>query len=379
MAQNVIAPLSQASVMVPEYQGGRKHLNYFLRQCELFISHYKTEDEHVNRMILEFIKAKITHDARDVLLSAEADDWDSIKHALKAQYSDSRSENLLLTDLTTSYMTKSQSLLDFHNQIKEKLKTLYEHVELEGLNAEIRQYKKNYFCQIAITAFKAGVLEPYFSHLKLVNIDTLENALLECNRVDNEAMQANFINSLRNKSNFTSKNPLPPSRPSMPLHKTPQSPMNYYHPLAFQQNPNFFNRPNPNFRNTNYSNGPTPNLRQITENRAHPANIPTSGQRQPQNNAFHGQRITPMSISTRNTYRPPQTQNQFVPRSRPTFTSRELHNAEYPTDNPTDLTCDDVNDQYYLDYEPTENFYPENLENNDADFREEASGHQQTS
>lgn len=47
--------------------------------------------------------------------------------------------------------------------------------------------------------FKSGILEPYCSHILNVPVASLEQALFECRRYDNNKSQTSFMNCIRNK------------------------------------------------------------------------------------------------------------------------------------------------------------------------------------
>lgn len=107
----------------------------------------------------------MTEDARDVLITSNCSKWSEVKDALLDKFGDSRSEELLLHDLTTCYQLHSESYEDYFKRIKRKLQVLLEHINIRNPNKDIRISKENTYTNQALATFKAGITEPYCSHL----------------------------------------------------------------------------------------------------------------------------------------------------------------------------------------------------------------------
>lgn len=372
--------INMAKDMLPEYSGGSKNLAYFIKQVETYIELLRKPEENCifNRLLFEQVKSKLVGEARDVLISSNCSRWTELKEELLQRFGDPRSEELLAHDLNTCFQTHNQSYEQYFETVKHKLQILLEHVSIRTPNRDIRISKENMYSTQALSTFKAGVLEPYCSHLLNLPINSLENALYECRKFDNEKAQISFMNFMRQKSKPISllrKPNLPPTRPPQNFHN------NYKNYTPFfarpfvntQQNAHQSAQHNNTFRQNSAVRNPA------TQPRPPQQNFNNSQVRR--NNNRQQYQPTPMSISTRNTYRPPQN-NAFVPQSRPTFISEELYNIEKHSTNPTVNVTSQEN--YYDDnYSRAENFnensnFLENNEynhttNNYENFREVAS------
>lgn len=350
MAEISQVEMSMAKEMLPEYSGGSKNLAYFIRQVDYYISLLRRPDEHClfNKLLFEQVKSKLVGEARDVLITSNCTNWSQIKEALLHRFGDPRSEELLVNDLATCYQKNNETYETYFERIKHKLQVLLEHVTIRTPNNDIRISKENMYTSQALSVFKSGILEPYCSHLLNLPIATLEQALFECRRYDNNKSQISFMNFMRNKSkpgnnsNNISKSNF---RQMTNVRSYPQ-----LHPSHFYPHNNFAY--NNSLVPQSYSNN-TPHSSQNPQTSQFPRgpiNITSHQQKAPVNsqaivkreqkftptpmstttkNSFTRQRPTPMSVSTRNNFRP----NYFQSQSRPTFISEELFNVEHPSDD----------------------------------------------
>lgn len=344
--------LSMAKDMLPEYSGGSKNLAYFISQAEQFITLLKRpEDCLFNKLLFEQVKAKIVGEARDVLISNKITSWSEIKDVLLNKFGDPRSEELLANDLVTCYQETNETYESYYERIKYKLQTLLEHISIRELNQDIKISKTNMYTNNALTTFKAGILEPYCSHLIHLHISTLEQALFECRKYDNDRSQISFINFIRNKGKISQTRPQNNSQNSNFRNKHPQNPRTY---------------PQPSYVPHNLSNKP------IYPNKfpTGPINIqtrPVPQQNLPTNAQVFGKKPepkpTPMSVCT--TLKP-QTMNKSqnfkrnFPISNPgprqsNFTFEELYNTEIESgQNNTENYVDNWPENFPIDASETE-------------------------
>lgn len=348
---NTMATISQlecnmAKDMLPEYSGGSKNLAYFIKQVESYIDLLKKPEECClfNKLLFEQVKSKLVGEARDILITSNCNRWSDVKEALLNRFGDPRSEELLVNDLTTCFQKNSESYEQYFERIKNKLQILLEHVSIRTPNNDIRISKENTYTNQALTTFTSGILEPYCSHLMNIAIRTLEQALYECRKYDNHKSHISFMNFMRNKSKpiANDNNKFNKNQQSLPQFRHQHNNNNYI--------PKYFT---PNFQAPKINQNPYFH-RNNTQNSfpRGPINIQPRQQVQqrfPTNSEVFGKQSkqplpTPMSISTRNSFRQPQ--NYFTPRSRPTFISEELFNTEaYEEEIPTNYPFDE--NQYY--------------------------------
>lgn len=316
--------ISMAKDMIPEYSGGSKNLAYFIKQVEYYIELFKREDEQClfNKLIFEHIKSKLIGNARDILITSNCNTWSELKISLLQRFGDPRSEELLLHDLNTCYQLPSESYEQYYEKIKNKLQVLLEHININSNSRDIKICKEEMYVRQALTTYKAGILEPYCTHLMNMPISTLEQALFSCRKYDNEKSQAHFMNFMRNRSKPMTR----PNNQNKPHIPSNNSRPNFY-PFAThnQSNHNNFRQPfqfpKSQFNTSNhFPRGPI-NI----QPRPIKQNFPTNSQvfgRKPDS------KPTPMSISTRNTFPRPQQQQSLQQSKPPTFAFEELHNSE---------------------------------------------------
>lgn len=373
--------MNMAKDMLPEYSGGSKNLAYFIKQVEMYIELLRKPEENCifNRLLFEKVKSKLTGEARDVLISSNCNRWSELKEELLQRFGDPRSEELLAHDLNTCYQIHNQSYEQYYEIIKHKLQILLEHVSIRTPNRDIRISKENMYVQQALSTFKAGILEPYCSHLLNLPVNSLEQALYECRKFDNDKAQISFMNFMRQKSkpnNLLRKSNLPPTRPPQNFHNYKNYTSFFARPfLNNQQSTPQATQNNNIFRQNNAARNPALQPRQPQQNFNNNSLIR-------RNNNSQQYQPTPMSISTRNTYRPPQNNAAFAPQSRPTFVSEELYNIERHSNNPT-INIPTQENYHSDNYNPAENFnetsrFSENDEYNHTtngyeNFREVAS------
>lgn len=306
-----------AKEMVPEFTVNSKDLPYFLKQAENLITLLKKNPPEClfNRVLFENVKAKITGEAREILISNDCDTFTNLKRALITRYGDPRSEELLSHDLNTCYQTQNEHFENYFEKIKQKLRAIVEHVNLQEENEAVKMSKILMYENQALATVKAGIQEPYCGHLLNTACDSIARCLYECRRLDNHNTQTSFMKFLRNREKPQSLQNLKRNT----FNTLPQT-NNYNKP--FNRPPNarpFFQ---PNFMPTYPPRQSFPNYRPSSNNFPRgPVNITR------QNNIQN--QPTPMSISTANTYRnAPQNRNYFRQTGPPNFISEELTNME---------------------------------------------------
>lgn len=371
--------MNMAKEMLPEYSGGSKNLAYFIKQVEMYIELLRKPEENCifNRLLFEQVKSKLTGEARDVLISSNCNKWSELKDELLQRFGDPRSEELLAHDLNTCFQNHNQSYEQYYEAIKYKLQILLEHVSIRTPNKDIKISKENMYIQQALSTFKAGILEPYCSHLLNIPTISLEQALYECRKYDNEKAQITFMNFMRHKTkpnNFSKKPMVQNSRPQQIQHMfNRNSYIPHINNFATNQQ---YRTPLHNNNNTtrsavNSQARPTPNF-----NHNFNQNFNQNSQIR-RNSAPIQDKPTPMSISTRNTFRPPQTNNYFRQQSRPTFISEELYNIERNTEPTANFDRQIDNNMHSLEDTNPDMSYTQNFDdyfdNDPENFPQNAS------
>lgn len=105
-----------AKSTVPEYVGGPKDISYFLKRSKEFIDRFTFTDQDLNRYFLQHVISQIK-EARDLITLHNSKSFDEIKVLLLNKYRDPRSEENLLTVLTTSFQSHNQDFEEFASEI----------------------------------------------------------------------------------------------------------------------------------------------------------------------------------------------------------------------------------------------------------------------
>lgn len=341
--------ISMAKDMLPDYSGGSRNLAYFIKQADSYINLLKRPEENClfNKLLFEQVKSKIIGEARDVLISSKCATWSEIKDTLLNKFGDPRSEDLLANDLATCFQLTNETYEQYYERIKVKLQTLLEHISIREINNDIKISKTNMYTNNALSTFKAGVAEPYCSLMINLHIDTLEQALFQCRKYDNDKSQIGFMNFLRNKGKNTHSSPMNHIKGKYPM-KNPA------HNMPPQRHHSYI---------SNYDNS-----QNIPKFPTGPVNI--QPRPAPQQKFFTNEQVfgkkpepkpTPMSVCTRLTNKmqsnKPQNFNRnfFKVGPKPTnYAVEEVYNAEIEND------VEEVDSEYYE-------------EDSEENFREQAS------
>lgn len=275
-----------AKCMVPEYFGGSKELNYFLTNAKEFIDKFTFTDEVLTSYFFRYVISQIKGEARDLITLHNPKSFEEVKTILLNKYKDPRSEENLLTLLTTSFQNHNQNFEEFALEINQKLHKLKENAQIEYSNQiAFLQLKFNDYERQALYAFISGLKEPYCSFVRQQNPINIDACVNICREYDNIQAQINYKNFLR--QNMSKKNV-------------------FKQPTHFNSQQISTNRNNFKFENS-FSRGPinfppkrtqqTPFSTNVQANQSPRVNV-----FKPQNNTSHLPKPTPMSINSRNTY-----------------------------------------------------------------------------
>lgn len=276
-----------AKCMVPEYFGGSKDLNYFLINAKEFIDKFTFTDEILTTYFFKYVTSQVKGEARDLVTLYNPKTFDELKQLLLNKYKDPCSEENLLTILTTSFQNFNQSFEEFASEINQKLYKLKENAQIEYLNQpDFLQLKFLDYEKQALYAFISGLKEPHCSFVRQKNPKNIDDCINICREYENIQAQINYKNFLR--QNLSKKNVYKPT-------VAPQQHFNSY-------------RNNIRFENS-FPRGPV----NLPPRKPQQTNFPTNVQAfqhpknnvfRPQNNSHNLPKPTPMSVNTRNTFRP---------------------------------------------------------------------------
>ncbi|XP_050516265.1 putative uncharacterized protein DDB_G0279653 [Diabrotica virgifera virgifera] len=359
------ADISSLCVTLPEFTAGQ-NLSTFIKSVDnllIFLQQQNTtapQEFIINAHILSRIKGE----PRDYLNYSNKTNWTDVRPALLTKYGDRRSEEILVTQLTTTVQKASESYDDYHHRIIDNLNDLLQHISLHN-TPENLNFKTPYFRKLALKTFCTGLNNPYCEHLSHFQLDSLDEALQKCIALDNHKNQVSYMNFLKSqqktekpktnnsfptafKSNFNARAPNNFSNNQFRPYAQNISNFSNQRNQFIPQNPNFHNnnsRPaftsnnSNNYRN-NFANNRTPYRSPMLRHQQINTPTPMSGVQS------INTETRPMTISTQNFnvetdyYNEPHTQHNNVDEE---FTDNSVSDepSEYVEQNFHDLALDE--------------------------------------
>lgn len=345
--------------IISPFDGNPCELYNYLKISQTFLTIYYDETDPgcmQNLLLFEGIKSRLIGRAREVISIYGASTWDEVKAVLTQNFGDQRDENSLNRDLVNLKQT-NESPQQFYEKVMSLLNIICNYIEIHNTDDSIKISKKNFFTQQALVTFLAGLREPLGSTIRAMRPKDLATAMqfiVEENNI-RYLQKSHIFNNPNNPPIF--KKPVIQQRPQqqnnfLPNNNTPRFMQPNFQP---QYNNHFQPQYNNNFQPPKFPTGPI-NIQPRTN--YPPQRFPTNQQtfKNPQNvwkpgqNTQRQQPSTPMSTSTRNTFRRPQ--NQYTgdfraqpgPSSKPNF-SEQLFNIEH--ENTQEISN---NEQEYQEY-----------------------------
>lgn len=344
--------------IISPFDGNPCELYNFLKVSQTFLTIYFNEEDPgcvQNLLLFEGIKSRLEGRAREVISIYGANTWDEIKSVLTQNFGDQRDENSLNRDLVNLRQT-NETPQQFYEKIMSILNIICNYIEIHNVDNNIKISKKNFFTQQALVTFLAGLKEPLGSTIRAMRPKCLATAMqfiVEENNI--RYLQKTHISNNQSVNQSAIKKHIFQHKPQQNYFQTNNTP-------RFAQ-PNFQSQFN-NFQSPKFPTGPI-NVHARTN---HPQQKFFTNQQtfkksqnvwKPGQNNQQQTKSTPMSVSTRNTFRKPQNQfrdfrDQPGPSSRPNFASEELFNVEYES------TQDPQNDGHeyeeYVEYDETQEY-----------------------
>ncbi|XP_050512852.1 GATA zinc finger domain-containing protein 15-like [Diabrotica virgifera virgifera] len=382
------ADITSLCATLPEFSTG-DNLSTFLKSVDNLITFLVGQQLTASQEFIlnSNIIARIKGEPRDFLNYSNKTAWAEVRPALLAKYGDRRSEDILVTQLSTTVQKNHESYDQYHQRITKNLNDLLQHTTLND-NVETANFKTPYFKNIALKTFCTGINEPYAEYLSHFTITSLEQALQKCIVYDNHKSQQKYMNYLKTQQN---NKPFSPKQKPANTNQTffnnnPNPTRNVFQPNSnsyprqpnfnsFQRQPNFNSNPRQNFSQTNSNLASRNNAHQSTNFATRPNTNATpnsnfnSFRNNPQNNNNFNRQIrnpqpekyhaTPMTevqtLATRN-----------EPMDLDASTIRRTHNFNINANS-------DENFEYAPEYfEVTDDDYPQELvEETSQDFLED--------
>lgn len=264
--------------MIPEFTGNQSLLTDFITNSEELITQFydqQNPNNFFNKFLLKSIKTKIKGDAAKNISSYTINNWQELKNALLASYSDKRDLQTLKIELCNMRQGNLKPL-EFFNKVQNNLNMQISHNNMNTVEP-VRSVLNEDSQKLALRVFLKHLNNPIGDYLSTRNPNDLSSAL----------------HILTNDFNITDKNI---QKPKIITQRPMTLPQNFRHAQPMQQR--------------QIQPGPS----QTNVFKPKPSYVPP--------------KPTPMSISTRNTYQRPTEQFRQNFRPHQNFISEELHNNE---------------------------------------------------
>lgn len=363
---------------VPHFDGNPNELNAYLSICESIINTFYDTGNPTNFRniyIIHSLIGKLSGNAKLVVNIQNVKTWNELKNTLYRNFADQRDEACLNRDLVLLRQRPNEKPQQFYDRCLEILNLLCNYVDMHEPDDASKNLKRNLYYNLGLKTFISGLKEPLGTTIRCMKPENLGQAIQYVIKEDNIRYFQNLTDT--SKSHF---------KPTPPHHK-PQ-------PIIRNSMGNVNLNPFPNWstnENSTQSQSYLPPQQfpiQSGFNRQssrYPTNYQGNGTYRPNQNVFRSDprkplpQPTPMSISTRNTYLPRQSQprppKNFNNQSKPPFTFEELYNAETECVEQQNLCYEhqesDVNGGYEYKNEAQGNDFDElRKQGNPEDFRE---------
>lgn len=186
---------------LPEFSTG-DNLSTFIKSVVNLLTFLATQELTApQEFILNAnIVSRIKGEPRDFLNYSNKTTWQDVRPALLAKYGDRRSEDILVTQFSTTVQKHNETYDEYHQRVLNNLNDLLQHITLNNNTATIN-FKTPYFKGIALKTFCSGINEPYCEYLSHFQINSLEEALQKCITYDNHKNQQQYMNFLKSQQN----------------------------------------------------------------------------------------------------------------------------------------------------------------------------------
>lgn len=323
---------------IPRYDNS--NLNSFINRIDRLFNRLQNQlTPTLNFILNEQILSKLSPEALSFVECQNAENWLEIKNSLLQMYGDKRSEEILSSELMSCFQSQKETYMEFYAKILRKHSELIQYVNLQQTSQVEKEFQRKNYNQILVRTFKNGLKEPHRSYIFHFNLENIEQCILKCTELDNQIQTNQAIDSRRsaqNKNVIFNKNTIQNTFTPKFQNYTPQQ--SFIKPIK---------------QETLVLPKITPQRFPAQQGFAHNINKPITGPKQPFTNkqvfgtkpaqtVSQSDRHTPMSISTRNTYKPNYQQrfNAFQPSAPRNFISEELFNTENNDNEQIYENCD---------------------------------------
>nr|CAI5861515.1 unnamed protein product [Callosobruchus analis] len=300
---------------VPSFNGNSDTLPSFISSCDYMFNTFTTTDQTIQNYLIRVVQTKLVGRAQLLVgCRTELTSWSSIKSALEQCFGDNRSLECLEQDLFLAAPFKNELPMDFGKRLQVLRSSLAQKLTLSEPSSVIRTAMLKQYEGVCLRAFIRGLPGPLQTIIRLKNPDSLERALTYVVEEQNFQYTQNIFKQRPNNFNT----PRFPSQQFQPFNNNIRfQPPVQQSQQTFQSAQNFPSQPI--------------NIQTVPVQRHFPTNREVFGP--PKNaNVFKptgnppSNHPQPMSVSTRNTFRPraPQRQNYFRPSGPRNFSSGEL-------------------------------------------------------
>lgn len=317
-----VSDIKEYLEMIPVFRGEPELLTLFIKESEKIIKYFydvKEAENPLNDFITSRIRAKIQGEAALYIANKNCNNWEELRTSLISAYADKRDDATLAIQIA-KLEQGNETPFEFYKKIQKLLNMQISYVNLNVRTNNIVLI--NHFQKIALKVLLNGLKDPLGSLMRTKDPQDLDTALnLLTNNYQKEVNCQKTNKPISNNQNKTHQL----INPSFQKYSVPFG-VNMNYPYTNRYNNNQHFRSQPVKRPADFSN-----------------RFNNQNPRQNSNNE-----VTPMSISTNNTYRPP---NKKVPL--PNFNYQESYDIEEIADlniSDSNETNDEIDDTPYNNF-----------------------------
>lgn len=280
---------------VPEFDGNPNELARYLSVSESLLTHFYNKENpgcFQNIYLLNSLISKLKGNARVVINVQTVNSWNDLKLILTRNFADQRDETCLNRDLVMLRQNGNENPQQFYDRCLHLLNLLCSYVDIHEHTEDAKNIKRDLYQNLTLKTFLSGLKEPLGTTIRCMKPSNLSQALQFVLHEENVQYFQKFSYKSTTMSHSQGKQQIQP-KCNFPQNSFSNSNRPQYFPNQnrFQVQPVQQPMVNNQFNKFPFN---TPTFRK-------PVNNTTNVFKPNQNKQFT--KSTPMSISTRNTFR----------------------------------------------------------------------------
>lgn len=191
--------------LLPEFDGNRRQLSAWLETAEQTLELFQGQvTQAQNKIFFNIVKNKVTGRAKDALcVGGNPQTFEEMKHILLKELGDKKELSTYKCQLWQCKMTEFSQISLYYSKMREIVGNI------KTLTRQNAHYKDNweiinrFIEEDALTAFIAGLKEPYFGHVQAANPKSMEDAYAFLCKFKNRQFTSTITNTNGKNTNFS--------------------------------------------------------------------------------------------------------------------------------------------------------------------------------